>query len=300
MTAYILTLIAPAQTQVLNTPYVDSLSKELPRVSKTNWLSPEEACEVGFTCLEPDDLVRLETYLRGCIGADPIDIAIRRADEPRKKLLIADMDSTIIQQECIDEIADFANVKDQVAHITEQAMQGELDFEDALKERVALLRGLDVATLETVVNERIHLTPGARTLVQTMRHHGAYCALVSGGFTFFTSQIAGRAGFHIDQANRLEMDNETLTGHVIEPILGRDAKRDALERFCAERTIDIQDSLAVGDGANDLAMIGAAGLGVAFHAKPIVAKQSDVRIDYGDLTALLYIQGYHRREFVTE
>ncbi|MEM7619796.1 MAG: phosphoserine phosphatase SerB [Pseudomonadota bacterium] len=300
MTAYILTLIGPNETEIINSTYVEHVSKEVSQVTKPNWLNPDQACEIGFTCSKNEDLETLQASLRDYIAAEPIDMAIRLANAPRKKLLIADMDSTIIQQECIDEIAGFANVRDHVADITEQAMRGELDFDEALKERVALLEGLDIATLEQVFAERIQFTSGAHTLVQTMRHHGAFCALVSGGFTFFTSRVAQHVGFHINQANVLETQNEVLTGKVIEPILGKEAKREALQNLCEKQGVDVSDSLAVGDGANDLEMIKLSGLGVAYHAKPIVAKQADVRINHTDLTSLLYIQGYNKREFVEE
>lgn len=297
MTAYILTLIGAPKAGIINSDYVDHLSRELPQVSKPNWLSENQACEIGFVCPAKQDLQAIEQKLQNYIAAAPIDMAIRLADEPRKKLFIADMDSTIIQQECIDEIAEFAGVRDHVADITERAMRGELEFDAALKERVALLEGLTEATLEQVITERITLTPGARTLVQTLRKHNVFCALVSGGFTFFTSSIAEMVGFHINQANRLDIQNKTLTGRVIEPILGKQAKLDALNKLCEQEALTPDQCLAVGDGANDLAMIKAAGLGVAFHAKPVVAAQADAQINHGDLTALLYLQGYHKREF---
>jgi phosphoserine phosphatase len=207
------------------------------------------------------------------------------------------MDSTIIQQECIDEIADFAGVKPVVAAITERAMRGELDFASALRERLSLLRGLPVSDLQRVADERLALMPGARTLVRTMKTHGAYCALVSGGFTFFTAIVARMVGFDAHFANTLETADGRLTGRVVEPILGREAKLAALQALAVEHGIQGPETLAVGDGANDLAMVKAAGLGVAFHAKPLVAAEADAAITHGDLTALLYLQGYRREEF---
>lgn len=222
----------------------------------------------------------------------PVDVNAVPVANRRKKLLIADMDSTMIPVECIDEIADFAGVKDRVSEITERAMRGELDFEGALRERVGLLTGLPESALAEAYRTRVSLNPGARTLVQTMNAAGAVTALVSGGFTYFSSRVAEAAGFASHQANVLLFEDGKLTGHVADPILGREAKREALLRLSAEAGIDPADALAVGDGANDLAMVELAGLGVAYRAKPAVAAQADARIDHGDLTALLALQGY--------
>jgi phosphoserine phosphatase len=215
----------------------------------------------------------------------------------RKKLLIADMDSTMIRQECIDELAAEIGAGEQVAAITARAMRGEIAFEPALRERVALLAGLPVATIGKVIAERIRLMPGARELVATMKAHGARTALVSGGFTAFTGPIAAMIGFDEHRANLLETAGDVLAGTVREPILGRQAKLEALLELRTRLALAPDDTLAVGDGANDLDMLGAAGLGVALHAKPKVAEAADVRIDHGDLTALLYLQGYAREEF---
>lgn len=237
--------------------------------------------------------------VRDALAGAPVDAnVVANGGHRRKRLLIADMDSTIIGQECIDEVADFAGCGAEVAAITERAMRGELDFEEALKVRVGLLKGLDTAALERVVKERLTITPGAETLVATMAANGAYCALVSGGFTFFTSRIADRVGFHENRANTLAVEDNRLSGHPVPPILGRQAKLDALNELTAGHQIPMAATLAVGDGANDLAMIDAAGLGVAFRAKPVVAAQADAQIDHSDLTALLYLQGYHRSDFV--
>jgi phosphoserine phosphatase len=218
-------------------------------------------------------------------------------DERRKRLLIADMDSTIIGCECLDELADFAGVKAQVSAITERAMRGEINFEAALRERVAMLEGLPSSDLQRCFEERVRLNPGARTLVTSMAAHGARCVLVSGGFDFFTRRVAAAAGFHADRANHLVEAGGRLTGQVGAPILGREAKLAALLEEVAALGFGPSAALAIGDGANDLAMIEAAGLGVAYRAKPIVAARADARVDHTDLTALLYFQGYRAQEF---
>ncbi|WP_304281412.1 phosphoserine phosphatase SerB [Caulobacter segnis] len=228
-----------------------------------------------------------------------IDFALQPVENRRKRLLIADMDSTIINVECLDELADFAGVKAQVSEITERAMRGELAFEGALRERVGMLKGLSVDALQSCYDQRVRLNPGARTLVTTMAQHGARCALVSGGFTFFTSRVAEAAGFHLNRANTLIERDGTLTGEVGDPILGKEAKLAALREETAALGLTPADALAVGDGANDLAMIEAAGLGVAYRAKPIVAAQADAKVDHTDLTTLLYFQGYKAEEFVS-
>ncbi|MEH0195872.1 phosphoserine phosphatase SerB [Caulobacter sp. CCNWLY153] len=231
------------------------------------------------------------------IGDKPVDFAIQPALNRRKRLLIADMDSTIINVECLDELADFAGVKDKVSEITERAMRGELAFEGALRERVGMLKGLATTALQTCFDERVRLNPGAEILVRTMAAHGARCALVSGGFTFFTSRVAQAAGFHLNRANTLIELDAALTGEVGDPILGKEAKLAALEEETAALGLTPADALAVGDGANDLAMIEAAGLGVAYRAKPIVAARAHAKVDHADLTALLYFQGYRAEEF---
>ncbi len=225
-----------------------------------------------------------------------IDLNIVGAQGRRKKLLVADMDSTIIGCECIDELADMAGLKPKIAAITQRAMRGELEFEDALKSRVALLEGLPLEALARVYAERVRLNPGAKALIRTLRANGVHCLLVSGGFSYFTSRVAADAGFDDQTGNRLLDDGKTLTGEVGEPILGRAAKLEALEVHAKERGLDISETMAVGDGANDLAMIKRAGLGVAYHAKPIVAQAADAAIQYGDLSALLYLQGYREAE----
>ncbi len=258
------------------------------------WLSPERAFDVA---VDGDPHGALEAARAAASGAR-VDINLVRVAGRRKKLLVADMDSTIISCECLDEIADFVGVKAHVSAITERAMRGEIAFEPALRERVALLKGLPVHRLARVYAERVRLNPGARALVATMKAHGARTCLVSGGFTYFTQRVAGDAGFDDNQANVLLDDGTALLGTVQEPILGREAKLAALEAEVKMLGISEGDALCVGDGANDLAMIQRAGLGVAYHAKPVVAEAAGARVDYGDLTALLYLQGYSDEEIV--
>lgn len=233
------------------------------------------------------------------IAADlPLDINLVAAARRRKKLLIADMDSTIINVECLDELADMAGLKPQIAAITERAMRGELEFESALRERVGMLKGLGLDALERTYAQRVRLNPGAKSLLATMRSCGAHTMLVSGGFGYFTRRVAEAAGFHTERGNTLLDDGKALTGEVAEPILGREAKLAALEEAVATLKIEFSETLAVGDGANDLAMIQRAGLGVAYHAKPVVAEAAGADIHHNDLTALLYLQGYSDKEII--
>lgn len=260
------------------------------------WLADGLACDIALrTEADPEAVAGI---LRELAGNEPIDIAVQVAETRRKKLLLADMDSTMIGQECIDELAAEVGFKDQVAAITARAMNGEIEFEPALRERVALLKGLPLAVIESVIEKRITLADGGPTLVATMRAHGAFTALVSGGFTVFTDPIAARIGFDEHRANELLHENEHLLGSVAEPILGRQAKIDTLLELTERLGISPADVIAVGDGANDLGMLQLAGSGVALHAKPAVAAQADIRIDHGDLTALLYLQGYRKSDFI--
>jgi phosphoserine phosphatase len=258
------------------------------------WLSQGRAFDVPFSG-EPA-LVRAAAI--AAVQGVACDINVVSAGHRRKKLLVADMDSTIISCECLDELADQAGLKPRIAAITERAMRGEIAFEAALRERVAMLKGLELTALERTFAERVRLNPGAKALVATMKAHGARTCLVSGGFTYFTERVAREAGFDDQQANVLLDDGSRLTGFVREPILGREAKLAALESDVAKRGIDVEDALAVGDGANDLAMIQRAGLGVAYHAKPVVADSAGASIIHGDLMALLYLQGYRDDEIV--
>jgi phosphoserine phosphatase len=237
------------------------------------------------------------TELESLIADLPIDIAIVPAANRRKRLLLADMDSTMIGQECIDELGALAGVGREISAITARAMAGEIDFEDALRERVALLAGLDTAAIDNVLANRITFTPGGATLIATMKANGAHAALISGGFVQFTGHVADRLGFDQHQANELMAEDGKLTGLVREPILGKDAKLAALHKITARLGIAPRDAIAVGDGANDIPMLKEAGLGVALHAKPKVQAEAPVRINHGDLTALLYLQGYRRADF---
>ena len=294
------TLICNPNNPALDSTIVDGARAVLPQAAPAQWLFDGVAVDIPFgvdSNLEGDRHA-IEQRLRELRGDLPIDIVVQPVGFRRKKLFLADMDSTLIGQECIDELADFVGVKAHVAAITERAMRGEVEFEPALRERVALLKDLPASAVDEVLAKRITLTPGGRELVATMRDHGAYACLVSGGFTLFTSAVATRIGFQENRANELVVRDGKFTGEVKEPILGRAAKLATLVDLMESFDLDDIDSLAVGDGANDLAMIQAAGLGVAYHAKPAVAAAAAARIDHGDLTALLYAQGYRREEFV--
>ena len=268
-----------------------------PTAQDVRVLDPGIAADIPFTPGGADDkavAVRLRTALKD----HPIDVVVQPLAGRRKRLFVADMDSTIIEQECIDELADYVGLKAHVAAITERAMRGEIAFEPALRERVALLKGLPVAVVDDVIAKRITLTPGGRTLLATMRANGAHTCLVSGGFTLFTGPVAAMAGFDEHRGNTLIVEDGKLAGRVQEPVLGREAKLATLIELRDRLGLAPQETLAAGDGANDLAMIEAAGLGVAYHAKPKVAEAAHARIDHGDLTALLYLQGYARADFV--
>ena len=259
-------------------------------------LDPGIAADIPFTPSGADDKAITER-LRAALKDKALDVVVQPAQARRKRLLVADMDSTMIGQECIDELADYAGLKAHVAAITERAMRGEIAFEPALRERVALLKGLPLSVVDDVIAHRITLTPGGRALVHTMRRNGAHTCLVSGGFTLFTNRVAAMIGFDENRANTLLADGDKLSGAVAEPILGREAKLATLVELRLRFGLAVSDTLAIGDGANDLAMVEAAGLGVAYHAKPKVAEAAQARIDHGDLTALLYAQGYARADF---
>jgi phosphoserine phosphatase len=258
------------------------------------WLASNEAAEFALESL-PDN--RWDVW--GDLQGMGVDLVVQPTKGRRKAVLLADMDSTMIEQECIDELADAIGIGDQVKKITARAMNGELDFEESLVKRVGLLKGQDQAVVAQVLDQRITLMPGGAVLLATMKAQGAYAALVSGGFTAFTTHVAGVLGFDENRANTLLIEDGKLTGDVARPILGRDAKVQALNEICGRLGLDPSQVMAVGDGANDLGMLGLAGTGVALHAKPVVAAECDVRINFGDLSALLLIQGIARSDFVS-
>lgn len=265
--------------------------------SGIDWLAPHIACDIPVR--GNVEFAAARAALADIIGTGQVDFVVQDASSRRRKILIADMDSTMIEQECIDELADEVGIRDKVAEITRRSMNGEIAFEPALRERVALLKGLETAVVGRIIANRITLRSGGRELVATMRRHGAWTALVSGGFDVFTGPVAGMLGFDENRANHLVESRGVFDGTVAEPILGRPAKAAALREIAAAHGLGVADALAVGDGANDLDMIELAGMGVALHAKPVVAAQARARVDYGDLTALLYLQGYRQSEFVT-
>jgi phosphoserine phosphatase len=290
------TLICNPADPALDSTVVDGARALLPSPGPARWLFDEVAVDIPFEANE--DIRAIADRLREARGDLPIDIVVQPQAVRRKKLLLADMDSTMIGQECIDELADFAGLKAHVAAITERAMRGEIEFEPALRERVALLKGMPAGVVDEVLAKRITPTPGGRELVATMRAHGAWTCLISGGFTLFTNAVAAMLGFQENRANGLLVADDKFIGEVREPILGRAAKLASLIDLIESFDLDNIDTLVVGDGANDLGMIQHAGLGVAYHAKPAVAAAAAARIDHGDLTALLYAQGYRRDEFV--
>jgi phosphoserine phosphatase len=290
------TLICNPADPALDSTVIDGARAVLPSPGQARWLFDEVAVDIPFTGSE--DVGAVLVRLREARGDLPIDIVVQPQALRRKKLFLADMDSTMIGQECIDELADYAGLRPHVAGITERAMRGEIEFESALRERVALLKDLPVSVVDEVLKKRITLTSGGRELVATMRAHGAWTCLISGGFTLFTGAVAAMIGFQENRANELLVRDGKLTGEVSEPILGRAAKLATLVELREAFDLDDVDTLVVGDGANDLGMIQHAGLGVAYHAKPAVAAVAAARIDHGDLTALLYAQGYRRDEFV--
>ena len=296
---HVLTLIANPSVAALDEANIALARSLLPQPAEPRWLADAIAADIAFAPDTTPDQRALADTLRAALGG-LFDVAVQPLAHRRKKLLVADMDSTMIGQECIDELADFVGLKAHVSAITERAMRGEMAFEPALRERVSLLRGLPVSVIDEVIENRIRLMSGARALVGTMRAHGAHTVLVSGGFSLFTQTIAGMIGFDENHANTLLVENQTLTGYVEEPILGREAKLDTLLEVARYLQVPLVETMAVGDGANDLAMISRAGLGVAYHAKPAVAAAAHVRIDHGDLTALLYLQGYRRADFAED
>jgi phosphoserine phosphatase len=296
---HVLTVIAPPASGTLDRAALDAARaaiRDLGAIAGSpRWLKPAEAADIPFEEIAPE---AAEAAARAALGDAPLDLVAQAAEGRRKRLLVADMDSTIVVGETLDELASHAGLKERIAAITARAMNGELDFAQALRERVAMLAGLPESAL-AAVHGRLEMMPGAATLVATMRAHGAYAALVSGGFRYFTGRVATALGFDTDQGNELEIADATLTGRVVEPILDKDAKLTTLRRLAAAHGLPLSATLAVGDGANDLPMLQAAGLGVAFRAKPSVAAAARVRVTHGDLTALLWAQGYAEADLVT-
>jgi phosphoserine phosphatase len=292
---HVATLISNPAKPALDDTVLTRARAALPSAKDPVWLDPGIAADIPFTPAAADDQRALADEVRTALAGRPADVVVQPLAHRRKRLFLADMDSTMIGQECIDELADYAGLKAHVAAITERAMRGEIAFEPALRERVALLKGLP----QTVAEKRIVLTPGGKTLIATMRANGAYTCLVSGGFTLFTQKIGAMIGFDEDRSNILLVDGDArLSGKVAEPILGKEAKLDTLRELQQRLGLAPEETMAIGDGANDIPMIEAAGLGVAYHGKPAVAETAAARIDHSDLTALLYAQGYPRTAFV--
>lgn len=288
---HVVTLLTNPETPVLERVTVESLRNAWGG-GEARWLDPGVAAEFDL-----DEVPGNRWQVWEGLQSLRVDTVVQKAEGRKKRLLIADMDSTMIRQECIDELADEAGVGARVADITARAMNGELDFEGALRERVGLLRGLPEGVIGQTLRDRITLMPGGKALLATMKANGAYAALVSGGFTAFTSAVAGQLGFDENRANTLHVADGKLAGTVAEPILGKEAKLQALNEITARLGITASETIAVGDGANDLPMLLAAGTGVALHAKPRVQAECEVRVNHGDLTALLYLQGYTRDAF---
>jgi phosphoserine phosphatase len=290
------TLIANPSQPVLTDDVVAMAAEALGQETERSVLARGIAADLIVPA--PADPKAVEALLRSVLGSRPIDVVVQPLGQRRKRLFLADMDSTMIGQECIDELADYVGLKAEVSAITERAMRGEVAFEPALRERVALLKGLLAEVIGEIIEQRITLTPGGRSLVRTIRAHGGYACLVSGGFTLFTGPVAARIGFDEHRANRLILKGGRLAGLVEEPILGREAKLATLLELRQRLGLAAHETMAVGDGANDLAMLGEAGLGVAFRAKPAVAAAAHARLDHADLSALLYVQGYRAEEIV--
>lgn len=296
--SHICTLISDHTTRVLTPATRDKAQDVLARQSQVTQLSDHAAYDIAFEAHDGEDLKSLGANIAHALDPLPIDVAILPAAGRRKKLFLADMDSTMIEQECIDELADVLGIKAHISDITERAMRGEIDFEPALRERVGLLKGLDESAIEQVYNERITFTPGGKSLLATMKAHGTHCVLVSGGFTHFTQRVAASLGFDANHANVLLVEDGKLTGKVSDPIQGKEAKRAHLLAYAQTLGIDADQSMAIGDGANDLGMISIAGTGIAFRAKPAVVEQAGAALLAADLTGALYLQGYSDAEIL--
>jgi phosphoserine phosphatase len=296
---HVATLVCSPAAPILDAALLTRARAALPHAEAPRWLDGAIAADIPFSAGAENDNRRLAEEVRAALAGAPVDVVVQGAAGRRKKLFLADMDSTMIGQECIDELADFVGRKQHVAAITERAMRGELAFAPALRERVAALKGLPSSVVEEVIRDRLTLTPGGRVLVATMRAHGAHACLVSGGFTLFTKRIAAMIGFDEARANTLVLAADgTFAGEVVEPIFSREGKLATLIELRSRFGLAREETLVAGDGANDIAMIEEAGLGIAYRAKPAVAAAAHARIEHADLTALLYAQGYRREEFV--
>jgi len=295
MTIYALTLVANTEQGPLLPLHLDMVCAQLNIDRKPDWLAENEACDLIF----PSELfaAQITAEAQVALKGSNIDAVCTPDKNRRKNILICDMDSTIIDQECIDELGDALGIGVQISKITQAVVNGEINFSEALRQRVAIMKGMEFGLLEQVYKERITLKAGAKTLVRTMRRHGAYCILVSGGFSYFASRISKAVGFHDYQANELIFDGGKLTGQTVEPILGRGEKLETLDRLVKKNGLSSFDVMAAGDGANDIDMIAAAGLGVAFHGSDALKTHANASIDHADLTGLLYIQGYRKSEF---
>lgn len=294
----VLTLIAP-EAAPLSERIVGEVRAALntlgAETAQPVWLCESIAADIAFEMIADD---QAEAVARDVIGDTPLDVIAQAAATRRKSLLLADMDSTIVTTETLDDLAAHVGIKDEIAQITARAMNGELDFKEALRERVGRLKGLSTDALASAYDE-VELSTGAETLVRTMANNGAHCVLISGGFRYFTSRIRERCGFHEDLSNDFVIENEKLTGEVTEPILDKDVKLETLIKRATEQGLALAETMSVGDGANDLPMLKAAGLGVAYRGKPSVRAEAPARLDHADLTGLLYAQGYRAEEFVT-
>jgi phosphoserine phosphatase len=299
--SFVATLIGAPGAPALSETMLARVTSRLPAAQPPTSLADGIAADIALPDIAHLDCRRAADSIREALAGAEVDVVVQPLAHRRKRLFLADMDSTMIEQECIDELADYVGLKPHVAAITERAMRGEIAFAPALRERVALLKGLPVSVIDDVIAKHITLTPGATTLVKTMRAHGTHTCLVTGGFTLFSQRVAAMIGFDESRANSLAVGQDgKLTGDVVEPIFGRDGKLATLQALTTRLGLDPEETMATGDGANDIAMIEAAGLGVAYHAKPKVAEAAAARIDHGDLTALLYLQGYRRADFVTD
>ncbi|MEM1287350.1 MAG: phosphoserine phosphatase SerB [Pseudomonadota bacterium] len=293
---HVCTLIGARSSRAVTEDTVTLARGALPNLYRTQTLSAEVACDLFFEPGAGDSGRDWAADVRRALGSAPVDVAVQDITDRKKSLFLADMDSTMIEQECIDELADMVGIKDQVAGITERAMRGELDFEAALKDRVQLLAGLPSEAIEEVYETRVSFSPGGRELIKTLTRQGIRCVLVSGGFRQFTAKVAAALGFHSNHANELLVENGKLAGKVAEPILGREAKLEQLGRHCKELGVSPNRAIAIGDGANDLAMIEAAGLGIAYRAKPAVRARADIQLNHADLTGVLFALGYSEAE----